>query len=320
MIIVFGSNVLDIFFDRADLPPRDTAVFLESHVEAPGGKGANQAVAAARAGAEVRFFGALGEGGHGRQMYKNLAANGIDVSGIEFIDTPSGLASIFVDKTDGTHRIVVSQGANLKARQESVPDKLLTKDALVLVQGELPLAETEALIARAHQKGCRTVLNLAPVSPISEEALRNLDVIVLNEHEADALGKRLGMETEDKVAFAAALYARFRLTTVVTLGPDGALCCGPDGLITVSPLPIKAVDTVGAGDAFVGFLSAGLDRGLSLGESLRQAAVAGSLACTKTGAQAALPHASEIAPHLSKVTVNEPSSGQTPDRAARPGR
>ncbi|MDB5491533.1 MAG: Ribokinase [Micavibrio sp.] len=312
MIIVFGSNVLDIFFDLADLPPADTAKHLAEHVEAPGGKGANQAVAAARAGAEVRFYGALGDGGHGRQMYKNLGINKVDVSGIEILEgVPSGLATIFVDERDGTHRVVVSHGANLKAKQSTIPDKILNRDAIVLVQAELPLAETEALLVRAKKGGARTVMNLAPAKEISETMLKNLDIIVLNEHEANLLGEHVGIDTADKISFATALYSRYNLTTIVTLGPDGAICCAPEGLITVSSLKIKPVDTIGAGDAFVGYLCAGLDRGLPLSESLRHAAVAGSLACTKMGAQVALPQPEEVMQHLNQIqvggTTTEPS-------------
>lgn len=306
MIIVFGSNVLDLFFDLADLPERDTAIHLESHTEAPGGKGANQAVAAARAGSDVRFFGALGEGGHGRQMYKNLAKNNIDVSGIEFLDIPSGLATIFVDDTDGTHKVVVSHGANLKAKQSTIPDKVLTKGTTLLVQGELPMTETEALIERAHKNGCRTVINLAPASPLSKDALHNLDIIILNEHEADALGEQLSINTSDKEAFATALQNSFNLTVIITLGPDGTVCAAPDGaLYRANALPITAIDTIGAGDSFCGYLAASLDQGQSLQDALRAASVAGSLACTKIGAQIAVPHPDDVKKEIEKIVVEK---------------
>lgn len=306
MIVVFGSNVLDLFFDLADLPPRDTALHVDSHVEAPGGKGANQAVAAARAGAEVRFFGAVGEGGHGRQMYKNLATNKVDVSGLEMLEgVPSGLATIFVDEKDGTHKVVVSQGANKKARQASIPDKLLTKDSIVLVQGELAIAETEALIARAKKNGARSVMNFAPAeAQLSTQLLNNLDVMIVNEHEAELLGKQHNIDASDKLSFATELYNKFKLTTIVTLGPDGAVCCGDNGLMSVNSLKITPADTIGAGDAFVGYLCASLDKRLPMAEALRHAAVAGSLACTKVGAQVAIPHPHEVPAYLDQVHVS----------------
>lgn len=310
MIIVFGSNVLDLFFHQSDLPPKDTALFIESHEEAPGGKGANQAVAAARAGSEVRFFGALGDGGHGRQMYKNLAKCGLDVSGVEFLDdVPSGLATIFVDDTDGTHKIVVSQGANLRARQETIPDKLLTKDAIVLVQGELPIEQTMALLNRAKQKGARSVMNFAPATQhLTEQALHDLYAIILNEYEANQIGKMFNMETHDKPAFATALCERFNLITLITLGGVGSIVASPEGLWVVSPLTIKPLDTVGAGDAYTGYFCAALDQGKDFETALRWASVAGSVACTKVGAQTALPFVDEVLSHVDQIKVRSISS------------
>ena len=306
MIVVFGSNVLDIFFHQADLPPHDTALFLDTHDEAPGGKGANQAVAAARAGSEVRFYGALGAGGHGRQMYKNLAKNNVDVSGVEVLEgVPSGLATIFVNAEDGTHRIVVSQGANLKARQETVPDKVLDKDTILLVQGELPMAETAALIARAKSRGARTVMNFAPATQqLDRDLMNNLDVIILNEHEANLVGKMFDLQTHDKTAFAQELQSTFGLTTVVTLGGVGSIVAAGEGTYMVPPLKIRPIDTVGAGDAYTGYFCAALDQGKNLEDALKVASVAGSLACTKVGAQTALPMRDEVEPYLGQITVS----------------
>lgn len=299
MIIVFGSNVLDMFFQQPDLPPKDKALFLDGHVEQPGGKGANQAIAAARAGAQVRFFGALGEGGHGRQMYKNLAQNNVDISGIEFLDMPSGLATIFVDERDGTHRLVVSQGANLKARQETVPDDKLNNQTTLLVQGELPIEETEKLIKRTKQAGGRTVMNFAPATqPLSEDLLNNLDIIILNEYEAESLGQQYNLDIADKKKLAFMLSERFSMVTIITLGPEGSIVADQNDIINVPALQIKAVDTVGAGDAFSGYLCAALDRGESLEDAVREASVAGSITCTKIGAQTSLPDRSEVEARL----------------------
>lgn len=301
MIIVFGSNVLDMFFQQADLPPKDKALFLDSHVEQPGGKGANQAIAAARAGAEVRFYGALGDGGHGRQMYKNLAQNGVDISGIEFLDMPSGLATIFVDEEDGTHRIVVSQGANLKARQETVPDKVLNEKTVLLVQGELPIEETEKLIERVKKAGGKTVMNFAPaIQPLSENLLNNLDIIVLNEYEAESLGNQYDMKVDDKEALAKELQERFSMITIITLGPKGSITAIEDKIFATPALGIKPVDTVGAGDAFTGYVCAALDRGESIENAVYEAGIAGSLTCTKIGAQTALPYKEEIEAAMDK--------------------
>ena len=304
MIIVFGSNVLDMFFETADLPAHDTALHLETHIEAPGGKGANQAVAAARAGAKVKFFGTLGEGGHGRQMYKNLGANGIDVSGITITtEAPSAVAAIFVDKADGTHKVIVSQGANRLARQDSIKDDDLTSQTTLLLQGELAIAETEKLISRAKQKGGKVIINLAPVVPISKEALQDTDILIVNEHEAETLGRQHGLEVEDKPALGKAFYEKFKLTTIITMGGKGAICCQENGYIVVPTLSIKPVDTIGAGDAFSGFLAAAIDQGLDFEQALIRASIAGALTCTKIGAQSALPTDEEIQPHLKSITL-----------------
>lgn len=295
MIIVFGSNVLDLFFQQADLPPKDKALFIRNHVEAPGGKGANQAIAAARAGSEVRFYGALGDGGHGRQMYKNLAQNNIDISGIRFFDMPSGLATIFVDESDGTHRIIVSQGANLMAKQDFVPDKVINEETVLLVQGELAIEETEELIKRVKNKGGKTVMNFAPaIQPLSEDLLQNLDVIILNEYEAEAIGTQHSMDISDKKKLAQELNKRFELTTIITLGPNGAITAAKDKLFETPALKIKAIDTVGAGDAFTGYICAALDRRETIENAVHEASIAGSITCTKIGAQTALPYKKDV--------------------------
>lgn len=300
MIIVFGSNVLDLFFQQADLPEKDKALFLDEHIEQPGGKGANQAIAAARAGSKVAFYGALGDGGHGRQMYKNLAKNGIDISGIQFFDMPSGLATIFVDESDGTHRIVVSQGANLKAKQDFVPDSAINKDTILLIQGELPIVETEALIKRVKEAGGRTVMNFAPaIQALSEDLLNNLDIIVLNEYEAEAVGQQYSMDVTDKNKLAQELNARFDLTTIITLGPDGSVTATKDKFFETPALKIKPIDTVGAGDAFTGYICAALDRGETIEQAVYEAGLAGSITCTKIGAQTALPLRDEVLKEMS---------------------
>lgn len=302
MIIVFGSNVLDLFFQQANLPPKDKALFLDTHVEAPGGKGANQAIAAVRAGSEVKFYGALGEGGHGRLMYKNLAQNGVDISGVEFLDMPSGLATIFVDESDGTHRIVVSQGANLFAKQKTIPDRLLNEDVIVLVQGELPISETEKLIERAKKAGGKTVMNFAPaIQPLSEGLLNNLDVIILNEYEAEALGTQYSIGVDNKDQLAQELYERFSLITIITLGGEGSITATDGEVFETKAMRIDPIDTVGAGDAFTGYICAALDRKETIKNAVFEAGIAGSLTCTKIGAQTALPYKRDVLVEIEKT-------------------
>lgn len=305
MITVFGSNVLDLFFQTADLPEHDTALHLDSHIEQPGGKGANQAVACAKAGAQVNFFGAVGDGGHGRQMYKNLATFGINVSGLKVLpEETSGLACIFVDESDGTHKVVVSQGANKKIKAEWVPDNVISEGSILLVQGEIKIEETEELCVRAKENGALTVMNLAPVVNLSDRILTNLDYLVVNEHEADLLGKQKNIDTANKLLFAAKMYEKYGVSTIVTLGPLGAVCCYKGEIVNVSALKVVAVDTIGAGDAFMGYFCAALDQKKPITEALRNAAIAGSLACTKIGAQTALPAPDEVSRYKEDIYVS----------------
>ena len=311
MITVFGSNILDLFVHAADLPPRDTARHIDRHEQQPGGKGANQAVACAKAGAQVNFFGAVGKGAHGREMRENLSTYQIDVSGLKVLqDEQSGLAFIFVDDSDGTHRVLVCQNANLRVKAEWVPDSAIPAGSTLLMQGEINIAETEALCLRAKQNGARTVINLAPVVPLSEVFLENLDILIVNEHEADSLGKDIGVASENKISFATEMFNRYAVSTIVTLGGDGAICCHDGNIYTVSALKVKPVDTIGAGDAFVGYLCAALDRGESMETALTAASVAGSLACTRVGAQTALPDIDEVTNYKSQVSVTK--TGMTP--------
>ena len=303
MIIVFGSNVVDLFFNLKDMPQMDQAIHLPTHTEAPGGKGQNQAVAAAKAGASVRFFGALGDGAHGRSLIENLQDHKINTSGIQiFKDHPTSIATIFVDDATGKHRVVVSQGANAYAVQSDISDDLLTKETVLLLQAELKLEETAQLMQRARARGCKSIiLNLAPPKPLTAEMMANIDILVMNEHEAVALGEHLGLAKQPFEDMAKTFNKLYGVKPVITLGEHGALAFDGDVIHKVAALKIKSVDTLGAGDAFCGMLAACIDRGMPLPEAMRYASIAGSLACTKKGAQSALPIMDEVKANLPEL-------------------
>lgn len=306
MIIVFGSNILDQFFELQNLdlftnPHGEDALHLPTHTEAPGGKGANQAVAAAKAGGQVRFFGAVGDGGHGRALIQNFQNHGINTTGILLSQNhPTGVASI-LNMPGGKHKIVVSQGANADARASQIPDEILNDKALLLLQAELNSKENESLMKRAKSKGAKIVLNIAPANPVSAEALQCVDYLVVNEAEAEATAKNLGIVYKNAEQIASVFAQKFNLVAIVTLGDKGAVAVSPANVkeaLFVPTLKIKAVDSVGAGDAFCGALAAAIDKNMSLADALKRASVAGALACTKIGAQSALPTGSEIDQHL----------------------
>ena len=290
MILVFGSLNIDLVFAVEALPRAGETVTARRFETLPGGKGANQATAAARAGAEVLMAGCVGDDGFGRSLLKALGGNGVDVRLVRRVSAATGCAVVAVD-AKGENQILVAGGANALARAADVPDALLGPRTTLLLEREVDALESAALARRAKRRGARVILNLAPMGPVPEELLAASDFLVVNEHEAATL---LGSATAVASA-AAAFTARRGITLIVTLGAEGAMAHSPDGSgLRVGALTVTPVDTTGAGDAFVGVLAAALDRGQALAEALRRASVAGALACLKEGAQSALPTAEEI--------------------------
>jgi ribokinase len=294
MILCFGSINLDLIFPLPHLPAAGETVLGPAMTIEPGGKGANQAVAAARDGAAVAFAGAVGRDALAQDALRLMRASNIDTTRIAEADAATGCAAICVDPA-GRNLIAVASGANLAASHAQVEDALLTPATTVLLQMEVPAAETEALIARARAAGSRIVLNLAPAAPLAEPALRALDVLVLNEGEARFLAAHLGCP-----ASAGALHLRLGVTVVVTLGEQGLEAVSAQGTLRLPARPVTAVDTTGAGDCFTGVLAASLDRGQPLAEALARANTAAALACTRPGTQGSMPRAAETDSALTK--------------------
>ena len=287
-VLVFGSAAADIVFALPSLPRAGETILGDAAPLQPGGKGANQALAAARDGAHVAFAGAIGADAAGEVVRAPLLAAGVDCSRLAVVDRPTGLAAVCVDPA-GANLIAVATGANARAAAAQVEDSALHPGVVLLLQMEVPAAETAALILRARAQGARIILNLAPAAPLDPAALRALDLLVVNEHEAAWLGAQLGAG-----ASAEALHAALGIGVAVTLGERGATAATAAGVVTLPGLPVLAVDTVGAGDCWCGVLAAALDRGLSLEAAMRRANAAAALACTRPGAGAAMPQAAEI--------------------------
>jgi ribokinase len=287
MIVTFGSINLDLIFPLPHLPVAGETVLGPTMRVEPGGKGANQAVAAARDGAKVIFVGAVGRDALAEDALRLMRAAGIDLSRVARAGQATGCAAICVD-AQGRNLIAVASGANLAARAAQVDDALLGPETTLLLQMEVPAVETSALIARAKSRGARVILNLAPAGILPRDALRALDVLIANEDEAAWLAAELDV-SPDPPALSAALAT----TVVVTLGGEGVASAGPHGDISYPAHDITPVDTTAAGDCFAGVLAAALDRGLPLPDALRRANVAAGLACTRAGSQGSLPTAAE---------------------------
>ena len=288
MIVVFGSINVDLAFRVETLPRSGETVLSDSYGVHPGGKGANAAVAAARAGAATHMVGRVGGDRFAGDALAIMREDGVGLEHIGESPHPTGCAAVCVDGR-GENAIVVASGANLDAAAEQVPDSLLGPGTLIALQMEVPPAENWALVKRAKQAGARVLLNLAPAGPVPESALQELDFLVVNEIEASAIAAETGLKADRPSDMARSLAARYGMTCIVTLGGEGALAFASDGGWSVPALPVDPVDTTSAGDAFCGGLAAALDRGLDVAAALRLASVGAGLACTAAGAQSSLP-------------------------------
>lgn len=297
MIIVPGSINADLLFKVAQLPRPGETVLCPSYAFAPGGKGANQAAAAAKAGAEVRFVGHVGDDAYGPVVRGLLEEAGVDCAGLAVSAKPTAIAVIGVDD-GGENAIIVASGANLDTAAGQVPESWLGLGATVLCQNEIRSEESFAALRRAKARGARAILNLAPAGDVPDEVLGDLDLLIVNELEAAALARREGEPRE----LATALSERHGLTCVLTLGAKGAIAVGPGGMaLKASPLRVEPVDTTGAGDTFSGVLAAWLDRGADLAGALAAASVAAALACERVGAQTAQPTRAMIEARLPEL-------------------
>ncbi|MFE1549215.1 ribokinase [Streptomyces sp. NPDC058718] len=288
-IVVLGSTNMDLVAYVPRAPARGETVTGRAFRTIPGGKGANQAVAAARAGAEVSMIGAVGADDFGARLRANLEHCSVDTDLLRTAEGPSGTAHIVVDD-EGGNAIVVVPGANAALTSLSHGDEALigTADALLL-QLELPLSVVVEGAATARRLGVRTVLTPAPARPLPPELLAAIDLLVPNEHEAAAL---TGL-TDPRAAAQALL--RDVPEVVVTLGAAGSLYAARGAEPVTVPAPrVTAVDTTAAGDTFVGALAVALGEGRPVPEALAWAQTAAALSVQREGASTSMPYRTEI--------------------------
>ncbi len=292
MITVFGSTNLDQIGTVPRLPKPGETVAGGTFSMAAGGKGANQALAARRAGAQVRHVSAVGEDAFAPLALDLLEKGGVDLSHLRKADTATGIAMIFVD-AEGENVIAILPGANGTVSADDAERGLsdLKAGDVVLVQQEVPQAASRRALEIARQKGATSLFNTAPFLDDTPELAALADIVVANETEFALLS---GRPIEELDAAMSEWVERTGTTIVVTLGPEGARARTPDGAIAVPAHKVTPVDTVGAGDTFCGYLGAALEAGHDLETALRRAAVAGSLACLKSGAQPAIPMKADV--------------------------
>ncbi|MEU2307293.1 ribokinase [Streptomyces misionensis] len=292
-LLVVGSANADLVIGVERRPGAGETVLGGDLSVHPGGKGANQAVAAARLGARTALLARVGDDGHGRLLLDSLRSAGVDPAGVLAGGAPTGVALITVDPS-GDNSIVVSPGANARLIPADVraAEGLLRASRVVSTQLEIPL-ETVEEVVRALPSGTRFVLNPSPPRPLPAEVLAACDPLIVNEHEARVLlgGAGAGEEPED---WARGLLALGPRSVVVTLGAEGALVHDGSGATRVASVKVDAVDTTGAGDAFTAALAWRLGTGASLAEAAGYAARVGAAAVTKPGAQESYPTAEEV--------------------------
>ncbi|MBO0664334.1 ribokinase [Jiella sp. MQZ9-1] len=306
-VFVFGSVNIDLVCRVAAIPRPGETVLSARYEQLFGGKGANQAVAAARSGGrgKVAFAGAVGDDDLGRAARGALEAERIDTTHLRLGGERTGCAFITIDAR-GENAITVASGANSDARAAAIDASSWHAETVLVLQMEIPLAESLAAARRAKAAGGRVVVNLAPVpADLRTEDLAALlatsDVLVVNETELAAAARltQVGQVGQDAPeTMAAALAARSAITVIATCGGDGVLvadAAGAAGPVTrLAALTVDVVDTTGAGDTFVGVFASAFAAGDSVLEAARRAVAAASLACQKLGAQTAMPRAAEI--------------------------
>ncbi|WP_186417636.1 ribokinase [Bosea sp. CS1GBMeth4] len=293
MIIVFGSLNVDLVTPVERLPGPGETVIGPGYALHPGGKGANQALAARRAGAAVTLVGAVGRDGFAGIALDLLAKDGVELSHVARLEAPTGAAFIAVD-AHGANQIVVAAGANALAKADAVAGLRPGEGDLLLLQREVPEAECLRAAKAMRAGGGRVILNLAPAGTPAPELLALTDILIVNEHEALILARSFGWGETEPDAIARRIDGERGIACIVTLGAAGAVGWHGGVRRRLEAPVVDAVDTVAAGDSFVGAFAAALQAGFGFSGAVQRGLAAGSLACTVAGAQPSVPRREAI--------------------------
>jgi len=297
-LVVVGSCNIDLVATGPRLPGPGETVICDELITVPGGKGSNQAIAAARAGADCRLLAAVGAGEHGDLILSTLAAAGVECGQVRRAAGPSGTALIMVG-AGGENLIAVVPGANSSLVDLTAEERATIEGAaLVLLQLEIPIATVTEAALIARRGGARVVLNVAPPTPVPSALMGAVDVLVANEHEAAiaAGGTERGAEESARLLLSEVPAA------VITLGSEGAVYLDRSGELVRVPAPaVRAIDTTAAGDTFTGFLAVALAEQRPIRDALQRACAAASISVERAGASASIPTRMEMEARLQSV-------------------
>lgn len=293
-VAVVGSINMDLVVEAEELPNKGETVRGDNFFMSPGGKGANQGVAAARLGAEVYMFGSVGEDENGTSMCKNLQKEGININFINHVkETPTGVAIIELCKDDNS--IVVVPGANGYtdiAYLEKIKGELLNFD-VVIFQMEIPIRAVEFLVDYLNENNRISILNPAPAVILKQSVIDKVSYITPNEHEYEII-----LDTKESMEDALKKYPN---KLIITNGEAGVKYYDGNDIIVVPSIMVKAVDTTGAGDTFSGAFAVNLAEGKNLYDSIRLANIAAGISVTKKGAQGGMPNKAAVAKYLQEL-------------------
>jgi ribokinase len=294
-VVVFGSINMDLVVRTPRLPTPGETLTGHTFFTAPGGKGANQAVACARLGVPTRMVGRVGDDLFGEQLRASLRSFGVQDDGVLTTPGPSGVALIAVDDT-AENTIVIVPGANGAVSIADIPrlERALDGARALLLQLEVPIETVVAAARAAHTRGVTVILDPAPALPLPDELYALADIITPNEHEATTLTGIAVHDDQGAIAAARALIARGARRVALKLGARGALTADTEGEQFWSSFTVTPVDTVAAGDAFNGGLAVALSEGRSFDEAIRWGLAAGALSVTRHGAQPSMPERNEV--------------------------
>lgn len=294
---IIGSANVDMIMKVKRLPERGETVTGGVFMQTFGGKGANQAVAAARAGGDARFVACLGrDDPFTSVMLENFRRDGLDVSGVRLSDDlPSGSALVMIDE-QGMNYLTVAPGANAKLMPAHIADSwpMIGASGMILLQMEIPVETNREVLRRAREAGIPVMFNYAPAHAIHPELLRDTDTLIVNENEAAALSGVTYSGSDSVEIMLRSLAASGARRVVVTLGGEGAAFYA-DGVVGRAPaFRVEAVDTTAAGDTFCGALGVAVLEGRAFAEAVRFAMAAAAVSVTRFGAQPSIPSRAEI--------------------------